>query len=153
MDLINGYIVVFILGALFSAIISVILFSKLKNTLSKDFAQIANAAIKNEQEDLRKQNREALEEKILPLTNQLNQFKDKVEKFNISGVENTTKIIEQIAVLEKNNKTLEREARELASGILPALKRKRGRPSGSKDKMPRKRRTKAEMEQLRKGQN
>ena len=53
----------------------------------------------------------------------------------------------------KNNKTLEREARELASGILPALKRKRGRPSGSKDKMPRKRRTKAEMEQLRKGQN
>ena len=42
MDLINGYIVIFILGASFSALISIILFSKMKNALSKDFAQIAN---------------------------------------------------------------------------------------------------------------
>ena len=53
----------------------------------------------------------------------------------------------------KNNKTLERESRELASGNLPAQKRKRGRPAGSRDSIPRRRRTKAEMEQLRRGQN
>ena len=117
MDLINGYIVIFILGASFSALISIILFSKMKNALSKDFAQIANTTIKNEQEDLRKQNREALEEKILPLTKQLNEFKDRVDKFNISGVENTTKIIEQIAVLEKNNKTIEQEAKNLTEAL------------------------------------
>lgn len=53
----------------------------------------------------------------------------------------------------KNNKTLEREAKKLASGNLSSPKRKRGRPAGSRDSKPRKRRTKAEMEQLRKGQN
>ena len=53
----------------------------------------------------------------------------------------------------KNNKTLEREARELTSGNLPAQKRKRGRPAGSRDSIPRRRRTKAEIEQLRRGQN
>lgn len=53
----------------------------------------------------------------------------------------------------KNNKTLEREAKQLASGSLPSPKRKRGRPAGSRDSKPRKRRTKAEMEQLHKGQN
>jgi len=117
MDLINGYIIVFILGALFSALISIILFSKLKSAVNKDFAQIANTAIKNEQEDMRKQNREALEEKILPLTKQLNEFKDRVDKFNISGVENTTKIIEQIAALEKNNKSIEQEAKNLTEAL------------------------------------
>lgn len=117
MDLINGYIIVFILGAMFSALISLIVFSKLKNVICKDFTQLANSTIKSEQEDLRKQNREALEEKILPLTKQLGEFRDKIEKFNISGVENTTKIIEQLAILEKNNKTIELEAKNLTEAL------------------------------------
>lgn len=52
----------------------------------------------------------------------------------------------------KNNKTIEREAKELASGNAPHPKRKPGRPPGARDSKPRKRRTKAEMEQLRRGQ-
>ena len=117
MDLISGYIIVFILGVLFSAIVSVIIVNKLKNTISTEFAKIANNTIKSEQEDLRKQNREALEEKILPLAKQLNEFKDKVEKFNISGVENTARITEQLAILEKNNKSIEQEAKNLTEAL------------------------------------
>ena len=48
----------------------------------------------------------------------------------------------------KNNKTLEREAAERESGILPPPKRPKGRPFGSKDSKPRKRRTKAEINKM-----
>ena len=77
---------------------------ELQEIIKRDFVQLANETIKNEQEDLRKQNRETLEEKILPLTKELGEFKAKVERFNLAGVENTTKIVEQIGNLEKNNK-------------------------------------------------
>ena len=80
-------VVCFILGALFSALVMYIIFSKNNNStkeeliklrakvetseslqeiIKRDFVQLANETIKNEQEDLRKQNRETLEEKILP---------------------------------------------------------------------------------------
>ena len=65
----------------------------LQEIIKRDFVQLANETIKNEQEDLRKQNRETLEEKILPLAKELGEFKEKVEHFNLKGVENTTKII------------------------------------------------------------
>lgn len=89
----------------------------LQEIIKRDFVQLANETIKKEQEDLRKQNREALEEKILPLTKELGEFKSKVEKFNLSGVENTTKIVEQISNLEKNNKVIEQEAKNLVEAL------------------------------------
>lgn len=89
----------------------------LQEIIKRDFVRLANETIKNEQEDLRKQNRETLEEKILPLAKELGEFKDKVEKFNLSGVENTTKIVEQIGNLEKNNKIIEQEAKNLVDAL------------------------------------
>lgn len=89
----------------------------LQEIIKRDFVQLANETIKNEQEDLRKQNRETLEEKILPLTRELGEFKQKVEHFNLKGVENTTKIVEQITNLEKNNKIIEQEAKNLVEAL------------------------------------
>ena len=89
----------------------------LQEIIKRDFVQLANETIKNEQEDLRKQNRETLEEKILPLTKELGEFKQKVEHFNLKGVENTTKIVEQITNLEKNNKLIEHEAKNLVEAL------------------------------------
>lgn len=89
----------------------------LQEIIKRDFVQLANETIKNEQEDLRKQNRETLEEKILPLTKELGEFKEKVEHFNLKGVENTTKIVEQIINLEKNNKIIEQEAKNLVEAL------------------------------------
>ena len=111
------YIACFILGAGLSGLISLILSTKLKSAISQDFAKIANDTIKSEQEDLRKQNREALEEKILPLTKELTNFRDKVDKYSILETENTVKIIEQLAVLEKNNKSIEQEAKNLVEAL------------------------------------
>ena len=131
-------VVSFIFGALFSALVMYIIFSKnnnnakeeliklrakietsenLQEIIKRDFVQLANETIKNEQEDLRKQNRETLEEKILPLTKELGEFKEKVEHFNLKGVENTTKIVEQISNLEKNNKIIEQEAKNLVEAL------------------------------------
>ena len=130
--------VCFIIGAFLSAVICYLYFSRreLKNNeelirlraksesaesiqelIKNDFVRLANETIKNEQEDLRKQNRETLEEKILPLTKQLGEFKEKVENFNLKGAENTTKIIEQIANLEKNNKEIAQEAKNLTDAL------------------------------------
>lgn len=89
----------------------------LQSIIKRDFVQLANETIKNEQEDLRKQNRETLEEKLLPLTKELGEFKAKVEHFNLKGVENTTKIVEQIGNLEKNNKIIEQEAKNLVEAL------------------------------------
>ncbi len=91
--------------------------SNLQEIIKNDFVKLANETIKNEQEDLRKQNREALEEKILPLKTELGEFKNKVEKFNLAGVENTTKIVEQILNLEKNNKLIAQEAKNLTEAL------------------------------------
>ena len=131
-------IVAFLTGALLGAAAIYIVFSKnevkikeeliklkaktetsesLQEIIKRDFVQLANETIKNEQEDLRKQNRETLEEKILPLTKELGEFKEKVEKFNLSGVTNTTKIVEQIGNLEKNNKIIEQEAKNLVEAL------------------------------------
>ena len=89
----------------------------LQEIIKRDFVQLANETIKNEQEDLRKQNRESLEEKIAPLTKELDDFKQKVELFNLKGVENTTKIVEQISNLEKNNKIIEQEAKNWVEAL------------------------------------
>ncbi len=131
-------VLAFILGAVIAGAVVYIIYSKkiislkeelitlsaksksteeLQEIIKRDFVQLANETIKNEQEDLRKQNRETLEEKILPLTKELGEFKAKVEKFNLSGVENTTKIVEQIGNLEKNNKIIEQEAKNLVEAL------------------------------------
>lgn len=89
----------------------------IQEILKHDFAKLANDVIKTEQEDLRKQNREVLEEKILPLTKELSEFKQKIESFNLKGVENTTKIVEQISTLEKNNKIIEKETKNLVEAL------------------------------------
>ncbi len=131
-------IISFIIGAIISGLIIHLIYSKkelstkeeliklkvkvetsenLQEIIKRDFVQLANETIKNEQEDLRKQNRETLEEKILPLTKELGEFKEKVEHFNLKGVENTTKIVEQITNLEKNNKIIEQEAKNLVEAL------------------------------------
>ena len=134
----NIAIISFILGVIISGLVVHLLYSKkelatkeeliklrakietsedLQEIIKRDFVQLANETIKNEQEDLRKQNRETLEEKILPLTKELGEFKEKVEHFNLKGVENTTKIVEQITNLEKNNKIIEQEAKNLVEAL------------------------------------
>ncbi len=92
-------------------------YNTLQELIKQDFVRLANETIKQEQEDLRKQNREVLEEKILPLKTELGEFKSKVEKFNLTGVENTTKIIEQILNLEKNSATIAQEAKNLTEAL------------------------------------
>ena len=92
-------------------------YNSLQELIKQDFVRLANETIKQEQEDLRKQNREVLEEKILPLKAELGEFKSKVEKFNLTGVENTTKIIEQILNLEKNSATIAQEAKNLTEAL------------------------------------
>jgi len=111
------YTAFFFFGAGITALISVIIFLNFKHLITKNFAYIANNTIKTEQEDLRKQNREALEEKLLPLAKELNEFKEKVDKFNIAGVENTTRILTQLEMLEKNNKSIEQEAKNLTEAL------------------------------------
>lgn len=131
-------IISFFIGVLFASLITTLIFLKkqssekeelirlrteaknyktLQELIKQDFVRLANETIKNEQEDLRKQNREVLEEKILPLKNELGEFKDKVEKFNLNGVENTTKIVEQILNLEKNSATIAQEAKNLTEAL------------------------------------
>ena len=40
-----------------------------------------------------------------------------MEKLNLSGVENTARLIEQLSILDKNNKTIEQEAKNLTEAL------------------------------------
>ena len=89
----------------------------LQEIIKRDFVQLANETIKQEQEDLRKQNREALEEKISPLTKELGEFKRKVEEFNTTSEKNSAKFDAQMDSLIKNNETIQKEAKNLAEAL------------------------------------
>lgn len=89
----------------------------LQEIIKRDFVQLANETIKNEQEDLRKQNREALEEKLSPLTRELDNFKKQIEAFNVQGEKNTAALQVQLDNLDKNNKSIEQEAKNLVTAL------------------------------------
>lgn len=89
----------------------------LQEIIKRDFVQLANETIKQEQEDLRKQNREALEEKISPLAKELGEFKRKVEEFNTTSEKNSAKFDAQLDSLIKNNETIQKEAKNLADAL------------------------------------
>lgn len=132
------YFLSFILGAGFACMISFFIYSgklasakeeliklkakaesseELQDIIKRDFVQLANEAIKKEQEDLRKQNREALEEKLSPLAKELNNFRNQVKDFNDKGIENSAKLGEQLSNLEKNNKVIQQEAKNLVEAL------------------------------------
>ena len=117
MDSYIVYLSCFFMGAVTSCVILFLFFNKIKTIINNDFIKLANNAVKSEQEDMRKQNREALAEKLEPLSKELSEFKSKVEMFNVSGVENTAKIVEQLNILAKNNKSIEQEAKNLTNAL------------------------------------
>ena len=77
--------------------------TELQELVKKDFTEIANKVIKEEQSDLREQNREALEEKLKPFRENFEQFKEKIEDFNKKGEINTTTIKERVDSLIKES--------------------------------------------------
>lgn len=92
-------------------------YKTLEDMMKSDFSEIARETIKNEQEDLRKQHKEALELTLAPLTKELGEFKTKVENFNENGIKNTTSIIEKITNLEKSSAEVSKEANLLANAL------------------------------------
>jgi len=128
---VSHIILSFILGAIISGILirlySTNEITKLKTKLEmqnslaemvkNDFVRIANETIKNEQEDLRKQNQEALDLKIAPLTKELNEFKNKVDNFNVNGEKNTAALKEQIHLLTEKNQIVEKETQKLVHAL------------------------------------
>ncbi len=93
------------------------MFSELQKMVKEDFTAIANKVIKDEQSDLREQNREALEEKLKPIKENFEQFKEKVEEFNKQGESNTATIKEKIENLVKESLSIKTTATDLTNAI------------------------------------
>lgn len=92
-------------------------YKTLEGMLKSDFSEIARESIRKEQEDIRKQHKEALEVTLAPLAKELGDFKTKVERFNENGIKNTTSIIEKITNLEKSSAEVSKEANLLAQAL------------------------------------
>lgn len=91
--------------------------TELQELVKKDFTEIANKVIKEEQSDLREQNREALEEKLKPFRENFEQFKEKIEDFNKKGEINTTTIKERVDSLIKESLSIKTTANDLTNAI------------------------------------
>ena len=83
----------------------------------RDFVNIARDVVNSEQADLRKQNQEILELKLEPLSNEIKEFRAKVESFNLANEKNSVSLMEKIALLEKSNAQITKEANALASAL------------------------------------
>ena len=92
-------------------------FEDFKSIIKQDFVELANKTIKEEQADLRKQNKEALEEKLLPFAKDLSEFKQKIENFHLLEEKNSSKLSAQLTQLEQNNQTIQQEAENLVKAL------------------------------------
>ena len=90
---------------------------EIQKIVKEDFTAIANKVIKEEQSDLREQNREALEEKIKPLKENFEKFRERIEEFNKQGETNTATIKTQIESLMKESLSIKTTANELSNAI------------------------------------
>lgn len=90
---------------------------ELQKLVKEDFTSIANKVIKAEQSDLREQNKEALEEKLKPLRENFELFRNKIEEFNKQGETNTATIKTQIETLLKESFSIKNTAIELSNAI------------------------------------
>ena len=88
-----------------------------KKQITEDFTAIANKVIKEEQSDLREQNKETIEEKLKPLKENFDKFKEKIEEFNKQGMVNTATIKTQIETMMTESTAIKTTADELSKAI------------------------------------
>lgn len=88
-----------------------------RNIIKDDFSKLAVQTINEQQEDLRKQNREILDDKIKPLNEKLQEFQKQVTEFHKTGEVNKTEIIKEIENLKENSKKLSDDAVKLANAL------------------------------------
>lgn len=93
------------------------IFEEIQKLVREDFTAIANKVIKEEQSDLREQNREALDEKLKPLKENFDKFREKVEEFNKQGESNTATIKTQIETLLKESFAIKTTAEDLSNAM------------------------------------
>ena len=88
-----------------------------RNLIKEDFSKLAVDTINEQQEDLRKQNREILDEKIKPLNTTLENFKKQVADFQQNSAERKAEIITELNHLKENNKQLSDDAIKLTNAL------------------------------------
>jgi DNA recombination protein RmuC len=90
---------------------------ELQKIVKDDFTKIANEVIKEEQSDLREQNREALEEKLKPIKDKFEEVKRQIEDFNKTEIKHTTELKSNIEGLIKESLSIKETANELTAAI------------------------------------
>lgn len=93
------------------------LLEELQRLVKEDFTTIANKVIKDEQQDLRAQNKEVLEEKLKPLKENFEQFKSKIEDFNKLEETNNATLKVQIENLIRESTNIKNTANDLCLAI------------------------------------
>ena len=88
-----------------------------RQIIKSDFANLAMQTINEQQEDLRKQNREILDDKIKPLNEKLQEFQRQVTDFQEKGIKNKTEILKEIENLRNNSQQLSEEAKNLTNAL------------------------------------
>lgn len=89
----------------------------IQKLIKEDFTAIANKVIKDEQQDLRAQNKEVIEEKLKPIKENFEQFKAKIEDFNKLEENNNATLKLQIENLVKESVNIKNTANDLCSAI------------------------------------
>ena len=88
-----------------------------RNIIKEDFSKLASETINEQQSDLRKQNREILDEKIKPLNETLENFKKQVVEFQQNNAERKAEIMTELKHLKENNKQLSDDAIKLTNAL------------------------------------
>lgn len=88
-----------------------------RNLIKEDFSKLAVQTINEQQEDLRKQNREILDDKLKPLNESLLDFKKQVAEFQEAGNSRKKEIMKEIDDLKTNSSKLSEDAQNLTKAL------------------------------------
>ena len=88
-----------------------------RNIIKEDFSKLAVQTINEQQEDLRKQNREILDDKLKPLNEKLQEFQKQVSDFHTTGEVNKKELLKEIENLKNNSQKLSEDAVKLTNAL------------------------------------
>jgi len=87
------------------------------NLIKKEFVNLANQALIEKNKMLNDENQKNLETYLKPLKENLKDFQEKIEEYNITGIKNTQTLKEQIEYLSGQNKLITTQTEKLACAI------------------------------------
>lgn len=96
--------------------------SDLQKTLTKDFENLANRILEEKSKSFREQNRESLDQLLVPLGEKISSFRERVEQSREADIKDRASLVEHLKSLKALNQQMSVDAQNLTSALKGEVK-------------------------------